>query len=506
MLPPRWNLRWPYVTPSAGNIAGGGFMVIRTADSGFDAIDYREKAPAAATANMYLGSDGEPVAGSSLNTHLASGVPGMVNGIWQAHSKYGLLPWQEIVGPAIDLARKGFPLTANQASSLNNMKERFLSRNQGRVAFVKDSQWSENDTLVQEDLAKTLELIRDLGPAGFYGGVTAEKIVNEMKRGGGIITASDLENYNAVWRAPLQCNYRGYKIVSMAPPSSGGVALIQLLNMVEPYDLTKMGFGSSEIIHLMAEAERRVYADRAEYLGDPDFVNVPVGKLTDSDYNLNRMTGYDPNRATPSASVSAGNPFTFKESEETTHYSIVDKNRMAVSGTTTLNGSYGSAIVVENAGFILNNQMDDFSIKPGAPNMYGLVGGTANSIEPGKRMLSSMTPTIVEKDGALFMVVGSPGGSTIITSVFQTIINVIDHKMTMKEAVTAPRFHHQWLPDQISYEEGSFNEALLKKLRNLGHTLSPRESIGRVDAIRIKPDGTLEGGADPRGDDTSAGF
>jgi gamma-glutamyltranspeptidase / glutathione hydrolase len=457
--------------PSAGNLGGGGFMVVRLNDGTIDGLDYRETAPATATRDMYLDDSREVVAGLSTDTHLASGVPGTVDGMIMAHQKYGKLPFKELIQHSIDLAMNGFIIAEKQASALNANRKHFLERNVGRVSFVKEELWKPGDTLRQPELANTLTLIRDKGREGFYSGTTANLIVAEMKRGNGIITHEDLASYRSEWRTPVTGTYRErYRIISMAPPSSGGIALLQLLGIAQNYDLGVLGFHTPEAVHLMAEAERRVYADRAEYLGDPDFVKVPVQELISGDYLKNRMNNFNPMLATSSAEISHGE-ITFAESEETTHFSVVDIDGNAVAMTTTLNGSYGNSIVVAGAGFILNNEMDDFSVKPGFPNMFGLVGGDANSISPGKRMLSSMTPTIVEMDGELFMVVGSPGGSRIITSVYQTIVNVIDFEMTIDEAVKAGRFHHQWLPDYISYETGIFDSITVNGLKTRGHEL-----------------------------------
>jgi gamma-glutamyltranspeptidase/glutathione hydrolase len=491
--------------PEAGNIGGGGFMVIRTADGRSDAIDYREKAPLAASRDMYIGTDGKVTEGLSTDTHLASGVPGTVAGIIAAHSKYGKLPFRNVIQPAIDLAEKGFPVTANQALSLNGGRKIFLERNRKRPAFVNDSLWKEGDILRQPDLAETLKLIRDKGRDGFYAGKTASLIVSEMKQGNGIISEKDLNSYQAVWRAPLKGKYRGYDVITICPPSSGGVTLLQLLGMVENYDIKGMGLHSAEAVHLIIEAERRAFADRAQFLGDPDFVNIPVKQLTNKLYLTGRMKDYDPVKASISSLIGSGSPVAYV-SEETTHYSVVDGLGNAVAVTTTLNGTFGTGIVVEGAGFLLNNQMDDFSSKPGYPNMYGLVGGEANAISPGKRMLSSMTPTIIEKDGKLFLVAGSPGGSTIPTSVFQVVINVIDFGSGIRDAVDAPRFHHQWLPDNITYEQKCLDSITLERLVKMGHEFKPRYAIGRVNAIMKTDDGILKAGADPRGNNAAAGY
>ncbi len=490
--------------PAAGNIGGGGLAVIRMADGTADALDFREKAPGKASRDMYLDENGDPVEGLSTDTGMASGVPGSVAGAIEMHRKYGSIGFEEVIQPAIDLARKGFPLTEDQARSLNAMRKVFLERNDNPVAFTLNNEWHEGDILIQPELASTLELIRDKGTGGFYKGEVAEMIVRQMESSGGLVSLSDLENYSAVWRTPVIAPFDKYTIISMPPPSSGGIALIQLLGMISDYPVSDWGFHSDSAVHLMVEAERRVYADRSEYLGDPDFVDIPVNKLIDRDYLKYRMRDFDPGHSTDSKDIGAGD--INYESEETTHFSVVDGDGNAVSVTTTLNGGYGNSIVVGGAGFLMNNEMDDFSVKPGVPNIYGLVGGDANAIEPGKRMLSSMTPTIVERNDSLFMVVGSPGGSTIITSVFQTILNVTDFSMDMQQAVDAGRFHHQWLPDYISYEKGALDSLLIRSLISRGHTLRQRSSIGRVDAIRVLADGRLEAGADSRGDDTAAGY
>ncbi|QCR25209.1 gamma-glutamyltransferase [Pontibacter sp. SGAir0037] len=491
--------------PAAGNIGGGGFLVYRHHTGEAGALDYRETAPAAATPTMYQDSAGQVIAGLSINGHLAAGIPGTVDGMVQLHQKLGSLPFSELVQPAIDLAKRGVVLTEKEATGLNGAKEKFISHNKHLPYLVSNTRWEQGDTLFLPELAKTLEQIRDNGREGFYAGPTADLIVREMRVGGGMISFDDLKNYHAVWRKPISGNYKNYTVISMPPPSSGGVALLQLLQMVEPYNLKKLGWQSTAAVQVMTEAERRVYADRATYMGDPDFVQVPVASLLNQHYLASRMQDFTLEKATPSSQIKAGE-LQVQESEQTTHYSIVDPFGNAVSVTTTLNGSYGSKVVVQGAGFLLNNEMDDFSAKPGVPNMFGLVGGQANAIAPGKRMLSSMTPTILEKDGALYMVVGTPGGSTIITSVFQTVINVMDHDMGMQAAVTAPRFHHQWLPDDIQHEPEALSEKVRAALQQKGYRFTDRGPIGRVDAILIRPDKTLEAGADPRGDDTAAGY
>lgn len=494
------------VFPAAGNIGGGGFMVIRMKDGSTTTLDFREKAPAAATTEMYLDKEGNVIPELSTQGHLASGVPGSVDGMAAAHKKYGTLPWKELVQPAIDLALGGFTLSEREAAWFNEMKEDLIKYNTVTPDFLIRDLWQAGDTIKWTELGHTLELIRDQGRAGFYEGITAEHLVAEMQRGKGLITLEDLKSYASVWRDPIIANYKEYKIISMPPSSSGGVCLVQLLKSVEPFPVKDWGFNTVKTIHLMTEAERRVYADRSIYLGDPDFYTAPIKQLIEDQYNDERMSTFDPTRATPSAEVKAGVIVGY-ESEETTHFSIVDPQGNAVAVTTTLNGWFGSHVVVPGAGFFLNNEMDDFSAKPGVPNMFGVVGAEANKIEPKKRMLSAMTPTILEKDGRLFMVVGSPGGSTIITSVFQVILNVVEHEMGMQEAVNAKRVHAQWLPDAIIPETGALSKKDSLTLVSLGHTITPRRSIGRVDAILVLPDGKLEAGADySRGDDAAKGF
>lgn len=496
------------VYPGAGNIGGGGFMVSRMANGEIASLDYREKAPMAGGRDMYLDDQGEVISMASVRGHLAAGVPGTVAGLEAAHKKYGKLDWAELVQPAIDLASNGWALTTREASGLNRNRKVFMEYNTVMPDFflaAEDTTWKDGDIVSIPELAATLTLIRDNGRDGFYKGKTAQLIVEEMKRGKGLLTLEDLSQYEAAWRTPVTGEYRGYEFISMPPPSSGGIALAQLFNAVEPFDLSKMGFHNTESIHLIAEAERRAYADRATHLGDPDFYDVPQSSLINKAYMGTRMSSFDEARATPSDEVDAGKPAPL-ESKETTHLSVVDQWGNAVSVTTTLNGGMGSKVFVGGAGFLLNNEMDDFSAKAGVPNMYGLVGGEANAIQPGKRMLSSMTPTIVAKDGKLFMVVGTPGGSTIITSVFQTIINVIDFDMTMQQAVTAPRFHHQWLPDLIQFERDALDSIAINALTAKGHQIRFSGNIGRVDAILMLENGKLEGGADPRGDDVAEGY
>ncbi len=492
------------VYPVAGNIGGGGFMMIRMKDGKTEALDFREKAPAASTRDMYLDEDKNVIKGKSTRGHLAAGVPGSVDGMFEAFNKYSQLKdMKQLIAPSVKLAEKGFPITNQQAENLNEKQDDFKELNTTTPVFVKSTPWKKGDLLQQKDLAATLQRIIDNGRAGFYEGETANKIVAEMKAGNGIMTLADLKNYHSVWRQPVVGKYKNYEIISMPPPSSGGIALMQLLGSTANYDVSNWAFHSKNHIHLMAEIERRVYADRAKHLGDNDFYPVPMKELLDPDYLKMRMENFDLEKAGDSGDFDGGDFNT--ESEETTHYSIVDKNGNAVSVTTTINAGYGSKTVVSGAGFLLNNEMDDFSSKPGTPNFYGLIGAEANAIEPGKRMLSSMTPTIVTENNKLRMVLGTPGGSTIITSVYQVFLNVAEFGMTMSEAVQAKRVHHQWLPDQISYEEG-VDVNVLSELKQMGHATKSRGSIGRVDAILVNEDGTLEGAADNRGDDCARGY
>lgn len=499
------HLALAVVYPVAGNIGGGGFMVYRNNDGTTGALDFREKAPITAHRDMYLDSVGNVIKNKSTLGAFAVGVPGSIAGVFEVYNKFGNLPFKDLIQPAIDLAKNGITVTEKQAKSLNSATERFKKVNNYITVFEKE--WKKGDILKQEELAQTLERIRDLGKDGFYKGKTASLFVNYVKELGGIISLEDLEKYKAIWRKPITFNYKDFKITSMTLPASGGICLAQILKAVEPYDLSKIEHNSTKYIQLLTEAERRSYADRANFLGDIDFVNVPVDSLTNVKYINNRMKSFSWDKATPSSEVSHGKILGY-ESDETTHYSIVDQFGNAVSVTTTLNTGYGSKVVVKGAGFILNNEMDDFSSKPGVPNVYGLLGSEANSIAPEKRMLSSMTPTIVEENGKLKMVVGTPGGSTIITSVLQNILNVTEYKMGMQESVDQPRFHHQWLPDVVRMEPNGFNEETKTQLETLGYKILERNSliIGRVDAILVLPNGKLEAGADKRGDDAAAGF
>jgi gamma-glutamyltranspeptidase/glutathione hydrolase len=500
------------VYPAAGNIGGGGFMVAHLGP-GKDregntwkakeiALDYREKAPAAATRDMYLDAAGNPVPGLSENGHLAAGIPGTIAGIF-AELKYARLPFSQLIQPAIDLAEKGFVITGSEARNLNGTATAFTKYNTVLPIFVKEGGWKAGDTLVQKDLAATLRRIRDQGAKGFYEGETARLILGEMQRGKGILTAADLQGYTAKDREPSMFPYKKYTVVTMPLPSSGGVILQQMLKMVEDQPLKSYGFESLKTTHWMTEVERIAYADRAKFLGDRDYYSVPVKTLTSDNYLRQRMALIKPDKAGNSQDIQAG--VLSPASEETTHLDVIDKEGNAVSITTTLNGGYGSKVVVAGAGFLLNNEMDDFSIKPGIPNMYGAVGAEANAIAPGKRMLSSMTPTLVLDKGKVFLVVGTPGGTTITTSVFQTLVDILEFDMSADDAVNKPKFHHQWLPDEIYIEKG-FPADVSAGLSKMGYKITQRGSIGRTEVIKVLPDHTIEAVGDNRGDDTAAGY
>ena len=488
--------------PVAGNIGGGGFMIYRDSSGQVSALDFREKAPRKAFQDMYLDSDMNIVKDASTLGALAVGVPGTVAGMEAAFFKGSRLKdWTKLLQPAIDIAENGFKLTARQAKNLNNNQGKFRKANVKASEFVSGISFKAGQLFIQKDLANTLRLIQSNGADGFYKGPVAADIVRCMELQGGIITAEDLEDYTAKWRDPIAFDYKEYRVFSMSPPSSGGVVLAQLLNAIEPYPISDWGFQDPRSIHLMVEAEKRAFADRSVHLGDPDFYPVPVDTLISKDYTLKRMETFDPSKASVIDSISAS----ALESEETTHFSIIDPWGGAVSVTTTLNTAFGSKVVVDGAGFILNNEMDDFSSKVGEPNFYGLVGAEANKIEAEKRMLSSMTPTIVEKEANLFMVVGTPGGSTIITSVFQTIVNVIEFNLDLVDAVHNCRFHHQWKPEFVFLEDGCLPEETRKTLSALGHELKSRSSIGRVEAILVD-ENSISAVADNRGDDDARGM
>jgi gamma-glutamyltranspeptidase/glutathione hydrolase len=491
--------------PAAGNIGGGGFLVYRKSNGKSFTLDFREKAPLNASKDMYLDSEKNIIPNKSQSGIFSVGVPGTVDGMYRMHKKFGKLSWEELLKPSIDLAKNGVILTEKEAKGLNRQRADFMQYNPGKHYMLNDKGWVKGDTLIQTDLANTLERISLNRRDGFYRGKTAELLINEMSSQNGIISQSDLDKYKSKWRKPIRSKFKKYSIIGMPPPSSGGIALAQLLKMVEQYPMNYWGVNSDSTIQVMIEAERRVFADRSKWLGDPDFIKIPVKELLNDEYLYQRISNLSFGTATASSDVSAGD-FSAYESPETTHYSIIDQLGNAVSITTTLNNSYGSKVFVGGAGFLLNDEMDDFSAKPGFPNLYGLIGSKANEIQPQKRMLSSMTPTIIEENGQLKMVVGTPGGSTIITSVFQVVLNTLEFGMNMQQAVEFPRFHHQWQPETTNFELRRFSDDQLNRLKMKKYLFNGVNGIGLVEGILMLPNGQLQGGADSRGDDTVKGY
>ncbi len=488
------------VFPGAGNIGGGGFTLARKANGELIGIDYREAAPKNASRDMYLDEKGNAIDSKSRDGALASGIPGSVAGMISTHS-YAKLPLALLIQPAIELAEFGFVITDKEAKGLNSQKANFLKNSSAPSAFTKQ-QWKAGDTLFQPELAETLKRIQQNGLAGFYEGPTAEMIVKEMKHSGGIISLEDLKNYTPKFRKPIEFDYKGKHIISFSPPSSGGIIIAQMLKMIEPFNVGSMGANTEASVSLMVEAQRRAYADRAEHMGDPDFWKVPTSTLISDAYVKDRMKDYVPGVAGSSKITLAGQ---VHESEQTTHFSVIDKEGNMVAITTTLNDTYGNKTIVAGAGFLLNNEMDDFSVKPGTPNMYGAIGGEANSIVPGKRMLSSMTPTLVTVDNKPYISIGTPGGTTIPNQVFEGLVNIFDHNMTIKAAIDAPKFHHQWIPDAIGVES-DFPDATINALKAKGYTVTKRGRFGRMDGIMILSDGKRNAAGDKRGDDSVAGY
>lgn len=495
----QWMLGVVY--PWAGTVGGGGFMVARLSNGKIITLDFRDAAPAASFRDMYLDKNGKGDTQRSQNGHIACAVPSLTAGLFAAH-KYAKLPMSVLIQPAIDMAEKGFAITKQEAKRLNKKKPDFINNNIVAPLFVKQDGWKEGDTLIQKDLAETLKRIKKDGSKGFYEGKTAQLIAAEMQKAGGLITKDDLKNYKIKIRSPVMFKYKEYSIAGMGLPSSGGILLNQMMKMVEKRNIGSLGFHTAASMHLMAEAERRAFADRAEYMGDPDFVKVPVKELLDEKYIEGRMKDFNPLAATKSSDIKPG--LAKNESEETTHISIIDKEGNCVSATTTLNNGYGSGVVIDGTGIIMSNGMDDFSIQPGVPNLYGAIGGQANAIAPNKRMLSSMCPVIVLKNNKPFLILGTPGGTTIPTSVYQVLLNIIEFGLSTEDAVNNLRFHHQWQPDMIFVEEG-FPQNLQKELEALGHTVKLREGLGRMEVIKIVGK-KIEALGDNRGDDDAEGY
>ena len=489
------------VFPGAGNIGGGGFMLARKVNGELIGIDYREAAPAKASRDMYLDEHGNPMDGKSTRGSSASGIPGSIAGMISTHA-YAKLAFAKLIEPAIEFAEFGYVISEREAKGLNADRENFLKFSSAPSAFTKKEVWKAGDTLIQPELAATLKLIQAKGLAGFYEGATAEYIVKEMQHSGGYVSVEDLKNYRPKFRKPIEFDYRGHHVISFAPPSSGGILIAQMMQMIAPFNVEKMGLNTLASVNLMVESQRRAYADRAEHMGDPDYWKVPTKTLISNSYAQARMSDYKEGVAGSSKITVAGGAH---ESEQTTHLSVIDKEGNMVAITTTLNDTYGNKTIVAGAGFLLNNEMDDFSIKPGVPNMYGALGGEANSIQPGKRMLSSMTPTLVTLKGKPYISIGTPGGTTIPNQVYEGLVNIIDHKMTIKQAIDATRFHHQWIPDVVALES-DFPEDIETGLKNMGYKTIKRGKFGRMDGILISADGKRMAAGDKRGDDSVAGY
>ncbi len=489
------------VFPGAGNIGGGGFMLARKVNGELIGIDYREAAPASASRDMYLDAQGNPIDEKSTAGTLASGIPGSIAGMISTHA-YAKLPFAKLIEPAIEFAEFGYVISEREAKGLNEDRANFLKYSSAPSALTQKEVWKAGDTLIQLELAATLKRIQAKGLAGFYEGATAEYIVKEMQHSGGYISLEDLKNYRPKFRKPIEFDYRGHHVISFAPPSSGGILMAQMMQMIAPYNVEKMGLNTLASVNLMVESQRRAYADRAEHMGDPDYWKVPTKTLISNNYAQARMSDYKEGVAGSSKITLAGE---VHESEQTTHFSVIDKEGNMVAITTTLNDTYGNKTIVAGAGFLLNNEMDDFSVKPGVPNMYGALGGEANSIQPGKRMLSSMTPTLVTVKDKPYISIGTPGGTTIPNQVYEGLVNIIDHKMTIKEAIDATRFHHQWMPDLIALE-ADFPEDIETGLKNMGYKTIRRGYFGRMDGILISSDGKRIAAGDKRGDDSVAGY